>query len=336
MDTFIDYKYIVQLGSYLTGFQKVGSNLWNFRCPLCGDSQKNIHKKRGYIYLKDNQYRFHCHNCGVDKSFSFFLKDVSIELFQEYRKESAFENIKQKPNFEQFKVKKPFKKVCSMKNLIKVSELQHDHPAYIYLVSRNVPLQSFDKVYWTEQFPSVVSELIPEKYKETKLPSTGIVFEVRSIDSNDYPIVGYQLRSIDPNCSKAHRFVNCCMDDQKGVFGINRIDRSKQVFVVEGPIDSLFLPNCVAAFNSSLWRVNIPDAIYINDCEPRNKSVTKQIKTCIDKGLKTVLLPEEYENMDINDIVSMFGYTQKQLIDLLTSYTFQGLTAKVKFAQWKK
>ena len=54
----IDNKYIGLLSTRLQKFKKVKANLFNFRCPLCGDSQKNKNKTRGYIYQVKNNSNF--------------------------------------------------------------------------------------------------------------------------------------------------------------------------------------------------------------------------------------------------------------------------------------
>ena len=46
----VDSKYITLLSSRLPKFKRVKPNLFNFRCPICGDSQKHKNKARGYIY----------------------------------------------------------------------------------------------------------------------------------------------------------------------------------------------------------------------------------------------------------------------------------------------
>lgn len=337
MDAFTQYKYITLAGASLEGFRPAGKNLWAFRCPICGDSKKNKNKRRGYFYLKDGNYRFHCHNCGIDKSFQSFLYEVSPELYSEYRKEHAFKSLTNDDKTEELCAKqtKPIPSISKVNNLIQVKELNDDHPAIMYLRSRHVPVSKYESVYWTDDFNALISETLGDAYKDIEKPSSGLIFVVRAVDSSDYPIIGYQIRSIDPNVPKHKRFMICKESGYTGVFGLDSLDTSKQIYVVEGPIDSLFLPNCVAVFTSALWRVNFPDAIYVNDCEPRNKQITDQVKRCIDKGYRTVLLPKEYNSLDINDIVCKYNLNENELVKLLEKYTFRGLSAKMHFTKWR-
>ena len=338
-DTFIQYKYITIIGNYLQGFKLASKNLWNFRCPICGDSEKNKNKRRGYIYLKDSEYRYHCHNCGVDKSFKNFLYEVSPEIYAEYRKENAFLKIKADSTADVISACSTQHKkldIVHNKHLTPVSELENGHPAAEYLRNRGVPQSKYGYVFWTEDYDALISESFGDLYKNVEKLNSGIVFDIRQLDDPNHPVIGYQIRSIDTNIPKSKRFMICKEQSKSGVFGINRLDFSKTIYVVEGPIDSLFLPNCIAVFTSALWRANMSDAVYINDCEPRNAQIVDQVKRCIDKGYKTVLLPNQYNSLDVNDIVMKYNLNESELVKLVEQYTFSGLTAKMKFSQWRR
>ena len=56
MSSYIDIKYLNIISPQLQKFKKKGNNLWNFRCPYCGDSQKNKTKARGFVYQKKNDF----------------------------------------------------------------------------------------------------------------------------------------------------------------------------------------------------------------------------------------------------------------------------------------
>ena len=344
MNTIIQYKYITLVGQYLTGFKQVGNNLWNFRCPICGDSERKATKKRGYIYLKDNSYRFHCHNCGKDMALKNFLYNVSPELYKEYTAETLFGKLKQDDTETiQQECMKQSKciKINQEKYLTNLTELPDDHPAIVYVRDvRRIPRIRWNRIHWTENFQELINEHFGDKYKNSNLPTTGIVFVVHAFASKvsgieNIPVIGYQLRSVDPNCPKSKRFVTCIESQKTGVYGIEHIDWSKQIFVTERPIDSLFIPNCIAVMTSALYRVKIDDAIYVNDCEPRNKEIVKQIERAINQGCRVTLLPEKYFSLDINDIVCKYNLSENDLVLLLKSNTYQGVGAKIHFSNWR-
>ena len=81
---FLDSKYIGLISARLDKIKKVKPDLYNFRCPYCGDSKKHKNKKRGYLYKRKTDFNFKCHNCGVSKSFTYFLKDLDRQLYDQY------------------------------------------------------------------------------------------------------------------------------------------------------------------------------------------------------------------------------------------------------------
>lgn len=342
MSAFLQYKYVTQVLDILDKAKKTGNNLYNFRCPFCGDSEKNQNKRRGYLIQKDGEFHFYCHNCGISKSFSSFLYEVSPELSKQYRKELAFEHLGVRKERES---SEDLAKLCSKqsrriqksnKYLISLDKLTDDHPARTYLESRRVPKERYSRVSYCSDFRNLIKDTFGEsKYDPRQLPETGIVFELRDLTNPD-SLIGYQIRSINSNVPKSKRFKICKEDNIPGVFGIDRILPGKQIYVTEGPIDSLFLPNCIAVFGASLWRAGIQDAIYINDCEPRNLNVVKQIKSTIEKGYKTVLLPHRYEGLDINDIVCQNKLSETEILDLINRYAFSGLRARIEFSNWSR
>ena len=80
----IDSKYIGLVSSRLKNFKRVKADLYNFRCPICGDSQRNKTKARGYLYPVKNNTNFKCHNCGASLSFNNFLKELDSTLHKQY------------------------------------------------------------------------------------------------------------------------------------------------------------------------------------------------------------------------------------------------------------
>lgn len=334
IDPILQYKYVALIGDKLDGFKRLRNGIYNFRCPICGDSEKKTVKKRGYLLEKEGMYFFYCHNCGTSLSLKNFIKNVNPDLYREMQKDMLTSKnrikIDKKPAITapKFVIKKHDDKL-----LIPVSELDDTHPAKIYLKGRNISDNSLPYVKWTDNFPELVQKTIGDKYKDTKLPMNGIIFQLRELDGT---LTGYQIRSIDKDCPKSQRFIICSINDEHGFF-YKELDLKKKIYIVEGCIDSLFIENSLAVLSASLYRIHPSEnCIYINDQEPRNKEVSKQIKRCIDRGYPVVLLPQhEYEGMDINDLINS-GIKQNDLLKLFDEHTFSGLSAKMQFSKWKK
>ena len=115
MSIYIDKSFLLRVSPKLQKFTQKNKDLFNFRCPICGDSSKNKIKARGYIYAKKNDYLYMCHNCGVSMSFYNFLDKVDPNLTKEYALErykngEIKTNNYEKPDFEEYKTKTVFKK----------------------------------------------------------------------------------------------------------------------------------------------------------------------------------------------------------------------------------
>ena len=123
-------------------------------------------------------------------------------------------------------------------------------------------------------------------------------------------------------------------DDQPKVYGLDKVDPSETVYVVEGPFDSTFIKNAVAMCGAdvSLDGLGFQDVVYVYDNEPRNKEICARIEKVISQGKKLVIFPNRVQEKDINDMV-LGGHDVKSVLE---SNTFSGLKAKLKFSSWKK
>ena len=143
----VDSKYIGMISSRLQKFKRVKDNLYNFRCPICGDSQKNKNKTRGYIYQVKNNTNFKCHNCGASMSFNNLLKEIDVSLHKQYTLEKFKEGhtgrnfVVEAPKFEF--VKPVFKKS------IDLPKASTNSFANEYLVNRKIDP---DKFYYADKF----------------------------------------------------------------------------------------------------------------------------------------------------------------------------------------
>lgn len=331
IDPTIQYKYISLIGSELEGFKEVRHDVFNFRCPICGDSYDNKFKKRGYLLSKNGEFYFYCHNCNTSLQFKKFLQTVNVSLYNEMRNE-ILKSGKISFTKKEVHVSVPKIEIYKKDVLVNLYDLDDNHPGKQYLLNRKVPLEKLKNVKWTDDFPKLVHDTIGTKYDNSILPKSGIIFELKELDGK---VTGYQIRSIDLNIPKNRRFMICSINEDHGFF-YDTIDYDKTIYIVEGCTDSLFLDNCIAVLSAALWRLHPSEnCVYINDNEPYNESVCKQIQKCIDKNYKVVLLPHMYNNMDVNDLVKN-GVSITDLPKLFKQFTFSGLRSKIEFAKWKK
>ena len=335
MSVFIDRAFLLRLSPKLQRFTQKKDDLYNFRCPLCGDSQKNKTKCRGYVYRKKNDYFYMCHNCGASTTFYNFLDKVDPSLTKEYALErykngETGNNNYQKPDFEEFKAEKPvFKKALDLPS---IDSLPEAHFAKVYVKSRKIPEAFQSQLYYAEDFASFIQSLGIEK--ELHKEDRRLVIPFYDAEKNLIAIQGRALGE-----SKLRYITIKLHEDNHKFFGLDRIDQDKMIYVVEGPIDSMFIENAVATADSNLESItSIYDKSKITlvfDNEPRNKEIIKKIDEAIEKHYNVVIWPEMIESKDINDMV-LEGFSPDEIQDIISKNTFVNLRAKAEFIRWKK
>jgi transcription elongation factor Elf1 len=336
MSVFIDRSFLLQVSPKLQRFSKKKDDLYNFRCPLCGDSQKNKIKSRGYIFRKKNDYFYMCHNCGVSTTFYNFLKEVDPNLLKEYQLErykngETGNNNYPKPEFEEFKSEKPsFKKALELPT---IDSLPEAHFAKSYVQQRRIPETFYSQLYFAEDFAAFIQNLGIEKEGLHKNDQR-LVIPFYDKEKN---LVAIQGRSLGE--SKLRYITLKLHDDNKKIYGLDRIDEDKLVCVVEGPIDSMFLDNAVATADSNLESItDVLDkskVVLVFDNEPRNKEIVAKLEHAIDNHFNVVIWPEFIEEKDINDMV-LNGFSPDEIQDIIDKYTVVNLRAKMEFVNWKK
>ena len=323
----VDAKYIGLVSPRFQKFKKVKNNLFNLRCPICGDSQKNKNKARGYIYQVKNNSNYKCHNCGASLSFGNLLKQVDPQLHKSYVLEKFKEGhagksfVTKEP---EFNFEKPvFEKKLSI-NLPKVSECVEPLG---YLTARMVDP---DKFYYTNTFKAWINSIKPT-FESTKYDEPRIIIPL--IYNNT--LVGVQGRSIGICRDNTVKYITIMFEDNvPKIYGLDEIDKSESVYITEGPFDSTFIRNsiamCGADLDISRWGISNP--IWVYDNEPRNSEIVNRIGRTIDRGDSLVIWPENIDDKDVNDMV-MSGLDVQSVIK---SNTYTGLEAKLKFTNWKK
>lgn len=320
---FIDSKYIGLVSSRLQKFKKVKSNLYNFRCPICGDSHTNKNKARGYFYSVKNNTNFKCHNCGASFSFNNFLKTFDIILYQEY----TFEKFKDGHTGKGFVVDAPkfdfIKPVFRDKvDLPKASEIPI---AKKYLEDRKVDSTQF---YFAENFKKWTNTQ-KHVFDNTSKDESRIIIPLYDFNKQ---LIGFQGRSLGASSNKYITVM--LIEDAPKIYGLDKINPEKRIYVIEGPFDSTFIENSIAMCGSDvdLSTFNWANYVYVYDNEPRNQEIVNRISKTIDKGDQVVIWDSHITEKDINDMV-LSGINVQEVLE---SNTYQGLEAKLKFTNWKK
>jgi hypothetical protein len=341
----LDQKFASLMGTHLEQFKIIKTNPYGarFRCNVCGDSQTNKYKTRGYLYEHSGRINMKCHNCGYSTSLSKFIQIYNPALYTEYRLETMKENGDEGPqtfvpDITKFASRRidhfePFKE------LKRVSQLSHNHLAKKYVDSRQIPPAAHYRIYYSDTYMHWVNQILPKKFSEKALKHDGPRIVLPFIDSNGY-VFGCTGRALDKN--DTIRYSTVIFDDTKQkIFGMDQVDRRKsKVYIVEGPIDSMFLDNCVAMAGSDvpLDLVAPKDKlVVIYDNEPRNKAIVNKINKTIENGFMVCIWPNNIEQKDINDMIMSGAFSNGSAIQhIIDQNTFQGLAAKMRMQQWSK
>ena len=332
MSSYIDLKFINDISNRLGQFKKKTDYLFNFRCPHCGDSQKSKTKARAYLYRIKNDMFFKCHNCGMGQNLANFIKFVDPKIYEQYLLERYKKSAPAtpKPEFD-FKPTK-FKDQTPLDDLKSIKELPENHPARLYCVNRKIPEKCFDKLFLSDKFMTLVNEVKPNTYKVIK-DHPRLIIPFYDTTGKVFAFQGRAFGKEQP------KYLTIKLDENKQkVYGLDKVNFQQPIYITEGPIDSLFIDNCLAAGGADLFLKNkIPNEniTYIFDNEPRNKEIVKRMYKVIEQDFNVVIWPEDLQLKDVNDMI-MSGLTKFELQDIISNNTYSKLSALTKLNYWKK
>jgi transcription elongation factor Elf1 len=357
MSVYIDRKFLGFVSSKLEQFRQKQTDLYNFRCPYCGDSKKNKLKARGYVYRKSNDYFFICHNCGKSTTFAKFLEHVDGTSYKQYvleryaTGETGHHNYK-KPDFEQLKGNAYARLQSTLDDSrgnstsvesvertwrafedYSIANLPEEHYARDYIKKRKIPEKFWDEILYVPKFLDFLDKEFPNHGKD-EVPNDDRVVLLYTNEKGEITNVAGRALS-----ETKIRYVTVKVSDEKKVFGLHRLRKQERIYVVEGQFDSFFIPNCVASGDSNLGGLAaiFPelDVTLVYDNEPRNRDIVKQIEKSIDNGHSVCLFPESFKGKDINEMIQN-GLTSSEIKDIIDNNTFSGLQAKLRFTHWKR
>jgi hypothetical protein len=334
-------KYIGIISSRLEKFKRKGPSLYNFRCPLCGDSNTHKNKARGYIYQKEGKLMFHCHNCSATMGIPKFLKIIDENIYNDYQLEKLKDSkTPEQINLEKFveKMKKPvFMKSGPLKGLKKVSQLSPENPIKKFVMNRKIPNEYHAKLFSCPNFMHYVNSLVPDKFSVEALAKdeTRLLIPFLDGDKSVHALQGRSLRG----SSKVKYITIILRDDVPKLYGLDTLDSSKRIYVLEGPIDSMFIPNSVATAGGDLvsacGSLNKPNLVIVYDNEPRSKETVKKLDKAIMQGYSVCIWPENLEHKDVNDMV-LAGLTSDFIQYIIDQNTYKDLAAKLALQKWSK
>jgi transcription elongation factor Elf1 len=337
---YIDAKYASILGARLRNFKKKNDYLWNYSCPVCGDSSKNKLKARGYIYRKKSDLFVRCHNCNYGTNLGSFIKYVDTTLYDEYVLERYKSGASQHNDHKDPSEILPEVATIELleddilEGLSRLDTLDVTHPAVSYLIKRKIPRDKWHLLYFAPKFKKFTNSVTP-KFQEPIIDEhPRMIIPYFTPAGKCFAFQGRAYGAEEP------KYYTIKVDEtEEKIYGLDRVDYSKRIYVVEGPIDSLFLGNAIAvsgaSFDTPTVRSLLPNATIVMDNEPRNKDIVRQLAKYIELGYNVCIFPESVVEKDINDMI-LSGKTPDEILELINTNTHRGIEAKLKFSLWKK
>ena len=240
-----------------------------------------------------------------------------------------------KPTLEFFKAKSDFVLEDEiLAPLTRIDKLPDGHPAKEYVRGRLIPRDKWRLLYYSDDFMGYVNSFKAGKFsnpfKEERLI-------IPYFDEHGR-VFAMQGRALDPEASV--RYFTVKVDDNaERVFGIERLDYSKPIYITEGPLDSLFLPNALAVSGSSFESPFVEglktNATLVFDNEPRSPQICKLIHRMLVKGFRVCLWNANITFKDINEGI-LAGFTTDEIVDIIERSSVKGVAGLARFSLWKK
>jgi hypothetical protein len=342
---FLELKYARMLGSSIERWKVKGNSPFhgNGRCHICGDSLKSKTLCRFHVREYSGACFVSCFNCGYSSNLAGYLKTYQPSLYSEFAFEKYRINEDDKPiiksvitidDSDLIPPKKP-SKALKLLDLPLVSDMDADSLVARYVDSRMLPAYPFQYAENFYQFSSQFNqELSCFKRDESRLiipffDRLGNVFAYQGRDLLGKSHQKYITITVNPKVPK--------------IFGIDRVDFNKPITIVEGPIDSLFLNNCLASVNASLVAtanklssvVKKENMTLVFDNEPRNVVILKMYSAALADGYKVCIWPKECQNKkDINQMV-LEGISPLKISEIIEKNSFSNLMGQIKFSDWR-
>lgn len=336
MADILQLQYATMLSNRLERFKIKSTNPYkiNFRCPICGDSKTSKTKARGWLLenRSSNNFRFYCHNCTASLTFNNFLKTVDQLVYNEYIAakyvSDATGKAKEPPKQEKYDPPK-FNKNDPLRRIKKVSSLKPNHPVRQYIKERRIPPKQHYRLFYAPKFKTWINTVIPNKFEYFKKDEPRLILPFKDEKGVCF---GVAARGFDPD---GLRYISIMFEERPKIFGLDKVDMSKRYFIVEGAIDSLFLDNAIAmaGADGNMHGLDMKNAVYVFDNEPRNKQIHKAMDKVISNGNKVCIWPSYIEQKDINDMILAGIEDIESIID---RNTYSGLEAKLRLTSWRK
>jgi len=264
--------------------------------------------------------------------FVNLLKRLDVQLYDEYCLENfepkskpvKFETVT-KQKIDLINETKPFY------HLKTIFALGKGDPAYDYLAKRKIPEQFLNEFRWAPGFKNFSNQIIPKKFDHPEHDEGRIVIPFFTADKK---LFAFQGRSIFYDAGARLRYITVVIDPELPcLWGLDKVNFKEKIYVFEGVLDALFIPNSLAIAGSNfagLRRICDPkNTVMVYDNEPASKETKKKIRHAIEQGFGVCIWPNNIENKDVNSMILNENLTADHIKGIINRSTYFGMEAKV-------
>lgn len=313
------------LNSYFGGDVFETSEFYNIKCNVCGDSDKDVYKKRGFLLKTSDPWVYYCHNCNESTTVVKWMKEHFPVNYKNLMTDIIRYNKSHNPNFEDnynFKRKTSGSERDEKEDVKPFRPLTEFEDCVEYCESRKIPREVYEKWYYS---PSGIynGRIIVCFYRDGK--KKPYYFQARAFNNKN----GVKYLS---------RF-----GDHNSIYNYFNVDPDKPVIILEGPIDSIFVENSIAVTGLKLKDEKLkkfPKRYFIldNDKSGYKEAVKLLQKRCWVFNWKKFLKdhPCDGSVKDVNDFILKNKEGIERLTwDLVEPYFTKNIVDKIFFT-WKK
>ncbi|QQG32100.1 DNA primase [Citrobacter phage CkP1] len=339
--SWVHNEYAFKALSHLPRFRQVNNAAQfklNCRCPVCGDSQKDQLKARFWAYGTGDNVFLKCYNCDYGKPIGVYLKEYEPDLYREFiielRKDKMVTKVEPK-KVETVSVVEKEPEGIKLVHCDRLDKLPENHPIVKYVIGRKIPKNKWNRLYFTMQWPALVNSVNPDTYKTERNEPRLII----PIFNSSGIIESFQGRALRKDAPQKYMTIKSNEHATK-IYGADTAKSGKDVFVLEGPIDSLFLDNAIAITGGAIDLGLVPfpeDRVWIMDHEPRKDDTIKRMKRLIDAGERIVFWDKApWSSKDINDMVMKEGAKIEEIQSYINDNIASGLMAQLRLKKYSK
>jgi predicted RNA-binding Zn-ribbon protein involved in translation (DUF1610 family) len=289
---------------------------FRFACPVCGDSKKELNKKRGYLFKNNLHYK--CFNCGASKNFLTFIHDMGITLNIE-KEEEFLDRLKVIKTSYTHSLNENNNGISNVHELsLLLSEIDNfqnfpDLKNFIQYFKLIEPIGNYAEIYLNSRFQNNSKNNLYYSLKNNSIYILNIV---------QNKVLGFQIRNLNPNAIpkyhtyKASKIFNeypnlffnkqditlndiSKFDRLSLLFGINEINIQESITIFEGPFDSFLFPNSVgicSAMND--FHIECENKRYFFDYD---KTGRDNMQKKLNKGNTVFLWSKFLQDMNLSD-----------------------------------